>query len=437
VERVLAFAALVRVFTLGQAARLIWEGNVYAAESVLGRLVWKEQLLGRIEEIELPKGCGRGKTRVYYLTSKGAKMLARVAPTLAKQARPGCPRGTNRARIPHELLVAEAYLWLAERYEVFEFWPETELKRRIGRARSTREGRFVKGLNDEATGDFKALVIARGEVEEEQWIHGEVVVRYDARQVKGKPDDVLWFVRDPRYVDLVEYIKGCPTVLLGDVRAPLSEGPYDGQVPEIAADLGSQITLTQLEQQALRVLDAVGGLATAEALAIVLGKFRSNTNRTLKTLEAKGKLCGVEAQLVPGCDTGRPMRLYMRAGKQTPSVWEKIKGLIRSRIVTEMAAAGYSLFRYDDAKDEIEFKDSTCSGKASVIVVIDNPRRPVEHLADRILADRARNKWPLAAVQSADRAAHLRKILTGRIEPILVRDVMTKRGSELRTLTAE
>ena len=64
-------------------------------------------MLGRIEEIELPKGCGRGKTQVYYLTSKGAKVLARVAPSLIKQARPGRPRGANRARIPHELLVAE------------------------------------------------------------------------------------------------------------------------------------------------------------------------------------------------------------------------------------------------------------------------------------------------------------------------------------------
>jgi hypothetical protein len=137
-DRVLAFAALVRVFTLGQAARLIWKGNVYAAELVLERLVWREQLLDRIEDIELPKGCGRGKTAVYYLTSNGAKTLARVAPTLVRQARPGRPRGANRARIPHELLVAEAYLWLAEQYEIFEFWPETELKRRIGRARDSR-----------------------------------------------------------------------------------------------------------------------------------------------------------------------------------------------------------------------------------------------------------------------------------------------------------
>ena len=436
-ERVLAFAALVRVCTLGQAARLIWKGDVYAAESVLGRLVWKEGLLGIIEEIKLPKGCGWGKTPVYYLTSKGAKVLARVAPSLIKQARPGRPRGANRARIPHELLVAEAYLWLAERYEVFEFWPETELKRRIGRARAAREGGFVKGMNDEATGDFKALVIARGEGEVERWIHGEVVVRYGARQVEGKPDDLLWFVRDARYVDLVEYIKGCPTVLLGDVRAPLAGVQSDAQDLQRGVNSESEIVLSRLEQEALSALDTVGGLATADALAAVLGKYRTHTNHTLKALEAKGKLRGVEAQLVPGRDTGRPMRIYSRAGKQIPSVWEKIKALIRSRMMLHMAAAGYSFFRYASAKGEIVFKDSTCSGKAPIIVVVDDLQRPVEHLAERIITVRARRQWPLAAVQSAERAAHLRSILTGRIKPILICDVVNGRGSELRTAIDE
>lgn len=436
-ERVLAFAALVRVFTLGQAARLIWKGNVYAAESVLERLVWEKQLLDRIEEIKLPKGCGLGKTPVYYLTERGAKVLARVAPTLARQARPGRPRRANRARIPHELLVAEAYLWLAERYEVFEFWPETELKRRIGRARATREGRFVKGLKDEATGDFKALVIARGEGEEERWIHGEVVVRYDARQIEGKPDDLLWFVRDPRYLDLVEYIKGCPTVLLGDVRAPLAGVQFDAQDPQRVVNSESEIILSRLEQEALRALDAVGGLATAKALAVVLGRYRTHTSHTLKALEAKRKLRGVEAQLVPGGDTGRPMRLYMRAGKQILGVWEKIKGLIRSRMVTEMAAAGCRFIGYDGARDELQFKDSMGSGRASIIVVVDDLRRPVEQLAERIKAVRDRSQWPVAAVQSAERAAHLCGILMGRTGPSLIWDVVNRRGSELRTAIAE
>jgi hypothetical protein len=292
-------------------------------------------------------------------------------------------------------------------------------------------------LNDEATGDFKALVIARGEGEEERWIHGEVVVRYDARQVKGKPDDVLWFARDPRYVDLVEYIKGCPTVLLGDVRAPLRDKPYDAQVRQRYVTSYSHTILTRFEQQVLKALEAVGGLATTEALAVVLSKYRTHTSHTLKALEAKGMVCGVEAQLVPGRDTGRPMRIYMRGGKQIATVWDKIKGLIRARMMTEMACAGYKFYRYDDAKDEIEYRDNTGSGKAPIIVVIDDLRQPVEHLAKSIINIQARHHWPIAAVQSATRAEHLRKVLTGSIEPILICDVSNGHRSKLRTASGE
>jgi hypothetical protein len=333
--------------------------------------------------------------------------------------------------------VAEAYLWLSEQYELFEFWPETELIRRIGRARATREGRFVERLNDEATGDFKALVIARGEDEEERWVHGEVVVRYDARQVKGKPDDVLWFVRDPRYVDLVEYIKGCPTVLLGDVRAPLGEAPYDSQIPQSGMNLESQIMLTRLEQQALRALDAVGGLATAEAISVILGKYRTHTSLTLKALVTKGILRGVEAQLVPGRDKGRPMKVYMRSRNEISGVWEKIRGLIRSRIIMEMAAIGYKFSRYDRANDEIEFMDSNHSGKARIVAVIDDPGEPVERLAERITASRVRCQWLIVALQSAERAAYLRNILAERTEPTLICIVVNGRAGELQMVFDE
>jgi hypothetical protein len=107
--RVLAFAALVRTFTLGQAARLLGE-DVRETELLLGQLVWRKELLGEIENVQLPKGAGRGAAIVYYLTPKGGRVLEKIAPSLARQARPGKPRGANSDRIPHELLVAEAFL---------------------------------------------------------------------------------------------------------------------------------------------------------------------------------------------------------------------------------------------------------------------------------------------------------------------------------------
>ena len=435
--RALAFAALVRFFTLGQAARLIWNGNVSASELVLERLVWKEALLGRIEDVALPKGCGRGKTPVYFLTRKGAVALSTIAPSLARQARPGRPRGANRARIPHELLVAEAYLWLVERYEVYEFWPESELKRRIGCARATREGRFIKAMDDEATGDFKALVIDHKEDEQERWIHGEIVVRYDARQIEGKPDDVLWFARDPRYADLVEYIKGSSTVLLGDVRAPLDKAPHEAEGLQRNDDSDNQIMLTRLEQCVLIALGRVGGAATAEALALVIGKYRTRTSHTLKRLKAKGKVCSIDAQLVPGRDAGRPMRIYMYAGVRLGSVWEKIRSLIRSLMIVEMATVGYRFFQYESTKDEIEFRDATGSEKPPIIVIVDEPRRMVEHLAERMRAVRSYKIWPLAALQSSERASRLREILTGKIEPTLICNVADAREGRSRKVSDE
>jgi hypothetical protein len=202
-------------------------------------------------------------------------------------------------------------------------------------------------------------------------------------------------------------------------------------------NLESQITLTRLEQQALRALDAMGGLATAEAISVILDKYRTHTSLTLKALEMKGILRGVEAQLVPGRDKGRPMRVYMRSRNEISGVWEKIKGLIRSRMITEMVAVGYKFTRYERANDEIEFKDSNHSGKAPIIAVIDDPGEPVEHLAERMTAVRARCQWSLAALQSPERAAILRHTLKEGTEPILICVVVNGCGREHQMVSEE
>jgi hypothetical protein len=116
-------------------------------------------------------------------------------------------------------------------------------------------------------------------------------------------------------------------------------------------------------------------------------------------------------------------------------VWEKIKGLIRSQMMAEMAAAGYRFLGYDGAKDEMEFKDGTGSGKGSMIAVIDDPCEPVEQLAERMIAVRSRHECPLAAVQSAERATRLHNILAGRIEPILICDVVDGRAGKPRKVS--
>jgi DNA-binding transcriptional ArsR family regulator len=435
--RVLAFAALVRVFTLGQTARLLGE-DVHETELLLGQLVWQKELLGEIEDVELPKGLGRGLATVYYLTPMGGRILEKMAPSLAGQARPGKPRGANRDRIPHELLVAEAYLWLNQRYQIYEFWPETELKRRIGRARALRAGRFIKGLPDEATGDFKALVITRGEREEEHWIHGEVVVRYKADEVDGKPDDVIWFAVDRLQADIIEYYRGEKAIMLGDVRAPIG-----GRIPRniIRAALASDCRgvegnddspLRRFQRRALEALSAVGGMATAEAVAFIMGAYRPHVSHALKRLEAAGRIRSEDAQLVPGRDVGRPMRLYICPGITVESVWEKIKALIRTRVITELTVHGYRFYRYDPEKDEVEFRHRTGAGERPLVVVIDEPREPTDRLAERMLSVARRCKMPLGAVQSKVRAASLRRLLGEKMEEVLVCNVVEGRKDKPR-----
>lgn len=171
-------------------------------------------------------------------------------------------------------------------------------------------------------------------------------------------------------MDLVEYIKGRPTVLLRDVRALLHQGKYGSEGLQKGCEVEEKIPLSPLEQRTLLALDTIGGLATAEALALVMGAYRTHTSHIFKSLEAKGQLYGLGAQLVPGRDVGRPLRVYTRAGNKRPTVWGKIKGVIRSRMVIEMAAAGYRFSSYDQAKNEMEFTDGTGGCKAPIIVVI-------------------------------------------------------------------
>jgi hypothetical protein len=101
-------------------------------------------------------------------------------------------------------------------------------------------------------------------------------------------------------------------------------------------------------------------------------------------------------------------------------------------MMVEMAAAGYRFSSHNRAKDEMEFTDGTGSGKAPVIVVIDELCYPIERLAERIIDIQSRRQCPLAALQSAERAARLGEILTGKVEPILICEVAEARATKPR-----
>src|SRR5207253_5017639 len=130
----LVFGALVRVFTLGQIARLTGR-DLEATKVLLDKLHYTDRWVERLDEVKLPRYCGSGLVSVYSLTARGAAALKRIAFAVHKHARPGQPQGKWRANLPHDLLIAEALPWLHERSRMCEFLPETELKSRIAKAR--------------------------------------------------------------------------------------------------------------------------------------------------------------------------------------------------------------------------------------------------------------------------------------------------------------
>jgi predicted transcriptional regulator len=298
-------------------------------------------------------------------------------------------------------------------------------------------------LPDEATGDFKALVITRTEREEERWIHGEVVVRYKADEVEAKPDDVIWFAVDRLQADIVEYYRGEKAVMLEDVRAPIGGQTFINArgralaFGATAVETDGDSPLKKLQRRALDALDAVGGMATAEAMAFILGTYRTHVSHALKRLEAAGRVRCEDAQLVPGRDAGRPMRLYICPDTRVESVWEKIKALIRSRMVTELAVRGYRFHRYDRARDEMEFRHREGGGQRPIIVVIDEPRDPIDRLFERMRSAQANGHFALGAVQSKVRAASLRKMLEEKMVKGLVCNVVEGRQEKHRRVSDE
>jgi hypothetical protein len=204
--QVLVFAALVRVFTLEQAARLVCSGDVQTAEKLLDELLYTERWIGRVDNLQLPRNCGGAIVSVYYLTTRGADALKAIVLEIHKHARPGQPSGKLRERIPHELLVAEAFIWLHQRYRIKDFWPETELKRQIAKTRAIAAGKRRVSLSNEATGDFKILV---NDGERNSWVECEIAVTYEFDEIAVKPDKMVWFTANGRQADLIETIKGC------------------------------------------------------------------------------------------------------------------------------------------------------------------------------------------------------------------------------------
>ena len=419
---VLIYGALVRVFTLGQAARLIGSTDLNATEQMLDEMHYSDRWIDRLDEVDLPRFCGGGKVSVYYLTNRGADALKQVALEVHKHARPGQPTGKLRANIPHELLVAESFLWLKARYGIREFVPETALKSEIASARVRQAGKRLTALTDESTGDFRVRLRDGGR---DKTVVCEVAVHYKYDEIAGKPDNMLWFTSDGRQADLIDAIKGTQAVMLGNVAAPT--GQPDG---------GPEATATKLKkprrkgrrsfaERVLSAVDRLGGCTTQEAICSLLRVNRGNVCRAINDLTQAGTLGRDAAHLRPGADHGRPATLYFRPASRPQNIHQKIHALIAARaiglIVPRNPGADdrrrdseYRLHEYDHTKGLIEFRHRSDAGQPALIFVIDDQQQTPEQTLARLrtaeIKARSRNAIVGALVAAPVRFARLNAI---------------------------
>lgn len=300
-----AWLSLVRACTAGQVARYLYCSKVSEAEAALETLVRRKRYVGKIGPIALPRQFGHAantETYVYYLTQKGFDALARTAPHFARHAKAGRPMGANLNRLPHELLITEAWLWqINEQREVLEFLPETELKRQLVSRRVAGTGGSVgHSTLNEATGDFRIRVRDRA-TNADWWIDGEAAVRYSPAQIKAKPDRMDWFCCDDRVAQLIETEKGIRPYILGDVRMPnLHERPS-------VKPSGRPAPTREAILAAIRTL---GGAITATCAQAMVGSPRNYASHVLKMLADAGRLRTYKTSIRLGVDDGRPISLY-------------------------------------------------------------------------------------------------------------------------------
>ncbi|HKQ08566.1 MAG TPA: hypothetical protein VJ464_25820 [Blastocatellia bacterium] len=402
-QRLLCFASLVRVFTLGQAARYAWGSDARAARKVLESFVWQRRWLRVMKNSPLPKDCGGGTTDVYYLTLAGISHLKKIAPTLARYARRQPPRGVLRQRIPHDLLIAEAYLYIHERCLILEFIPEETLKSRLRKNGGRRTENGDSGSNREATGDFKVRVVKRGQEGAPCWVECEVSLHLDADQIAAKPAAMVWFTASRQQSDIIETVHGLKAILLADVVRPCRPKGGEQTVAEVAAErAGDDGTappvqrrehrggFNEAHQRVLEALKLLGGCATAEAIAGVLRGERSGVSRTLKELETTGKLRREDIHFHPGRDRGRPRGLYLDAHSEPQSLGSRWHRLMLSQVVVVSTSSGYRVHAYDGMMGVVELRYETYLTEPPLIFLIDDPQVAVSEISKRLALTRSR-----------------------------------------------
>jgi hypothetical protein len=242
----------------------------------------------------------------------------------------------------------------------------------------------------------------------------EISVELDADQIKKKPLGLHWFVSTQHKADLIQTVrgKGEKVSMLGDVREPFCEESLNEVDHQENGDKEDPLPLAERD---LHVLQLLGGVATATAIAAVRSVDRTLVSRTLSALARKGRVRRCSAQFRPGKSRGKPPCLFALSSETRLSLDDRKKALTLSLIVTTLALEGF-LVSYDRPMGILQMVHKHRNDEPPLLMVIDDESMPTVSVADIVFKCRNRDPKPMnlrLAVADADRERQLRVLCPG------------------------
>jgi hypothetical protein len=340
-----------------------------------------------------------GTFEVYYLTQHAVVVLRKIAPVLARYASPGKPVSVDYERVPHDVDVVEAFLFLLRTLDIHEFINEKELKRRLSRVFNERREQGRSEAVRYTTGDFMVLLSKRGD--DEKWSNFCEVATENmkAGQVKTKPDRMIWFTRNLHRRDVIAEIKGSktPIYILDDpipchmrllkMLVNMARESAPG-VPRSQATSAETLNLKPREKRVLHALEQFGGAATTEAIAAFLGVKRAGISTCMNQLTRKKVLRSEGACLCAEHDLGTPTLLYMRWEQRLATENLRRHRLIVSLMFVEFTLHGFRFCSYDAATGALEVRHTTELVLPHQVIVADNHEIDLATLRQRIMRAR-------------------------------------------------
>lgn len=431
--RTMGWLALLRYCTCGQLARYMFNGDVEAAFRHLEYMKMR-RWIGSRDGINLPKGngAGRGWARIYYLTETGARALKSVHRDLAEIADPGRPEGVKLARIPHEIVLTESYLyWMKEGYEILEFIPEPKLRSIMFKlAREAGEVVDTERIGN-AMGDYEILLYRNEPGQGTKRLECEIAINYSSRKIRTKAPGMTWFACDTMQAKSIRFNAKVEPILLGSVSEPRPENEKAAMETRRPQGLSSSSLKNLLE-----AMERLGGIVTAEGVRPTLGLNRSQVSRTLAKATRKGHLKYEDISLFSH-KAGRPPRLYMPAGHKEITLNEQVHRVILSKLSAIKAMDSYTVREYNPKSGFATLAHDTDKDAPVYLCAVDDPGVPVEEFRELITRGRSaftgHNKLIVAAMADESRIERLKQLCADlEIWNVLSMGIRSSRGKKRR-----